>query len=551
MIRLPHFLAALFVAASAMTAYPQEELPVEVLGKLNEKALQLHPDDLRAQEKYVADNTTAYAYMQMIPVPKGNEAAFAALKKRADEKFPMDFVKQNEFVLSMIEGITLIDAYDFAFADKNEFKKLKAAVLDANPDDYKKAAADFEKQAQAVLELNTIPKPESLDQDTWDAIKLGLSVKYKGNFPKQKETLNQLFERMNALFTFEEMEKANSQIVDMGPSQYEREELLKKDLGDSVLMVQNDKALGFVTTIQNRDVVIFPSDAYDARGMSVTNKLDERVIYDEVFASKDVPVSIAFVKSIPQGVKRVKLADEAVIKANVNKDSLMYSFEMRSDALSRNKISAMGSVYLNMANRLMRSIIPGAIIVDDSGENIMGMVVEQARLADIGNLTSQEEARYLVRQLKKENLNKVVVRLDKLQNWERIDPQVYLQQSEVVENLRKRNEQFMTLFTTTRFSALEDVDVYRGTYERFYAESRNKYERTAQERMVRDMITEILGNMRRDILKADPSKFYGPLQEPYEFNLKIRQKMMETLETAVKNKTHMNYYFDDMKPKGK
>jgi hypothetical protein len=545
-------LAALFIAASAITAYPQTDgLPAEILVKLNEKALKEFPEDARAQDKFISDNENAYRYMAYIPVEKGEESEYAKIKKLAEEKFPLDFVGQSKFMQDMIEGLSIINAYAFAFVDKEEFKKLKAAILSANPEDYKKASKNFEQQANAVLEISGIPKPENLDEEFWNATKLGLSSMFKNDYQKQKNMLLEFSNKMMHLYVFEQNQVAEQRGNEQGPNKWQMQEDMKKLLGDSVLMIQNDKAIGYFTTINDKDVVIFPSEAYDARGISITNKVDERIVFGDVLACKDLPVSIAFVRSIPEGMHKINIGDEAFIRSNVNKETIVYSFEMRNDYVLKNKLSAMGAKYLNMATRLSRTVMPGSIVLDEEGKSVMGMVVNQSSVAEIGNLTNKEDAKHLLKQLNKEVLTKIVVRLDKLQNWEKIDPVVYQQQADQLNTLQSRNEQYLAFFTAARFSALEDKEVFRSVYEKYSTESKTKYEKTAQERMVRDMLSEILSNMRRETAKLNPAQMYVSLQDSFEFNLKIRQKMIDTLDAAIKNKTYMNYYFDDLKPKGR
>ena len=552
MIRLPYFLAVTLLAITTHIAYAQvDELPTDTLLKLNEKAQSLFPDDARKQDQFIRDNENAYRVIAYMPVEKGEEAQFTKIKARAEEKFPLDFVKQSEFIQNMTVGLSIINAFNSVFADKEDFKKMKAAVLAKNPDDYMAAAKLFETQSAALLEISYITRPEVIAEEFWDAFKLGLSVKFKNDYSKQKDALMAFAERMLALQVLEDAQRTEASIKDKGGNKWEQREELKKNLSSSVLMVQNDQALGFYTTINDKEVIVFPSEAFDARGISITNKLDERVLFGDIYACKDIPISIAFVKSVPEGVKRMSIADEAFIRARVSKDVIVYSFEMRNDILMNNQISAMGAKYLNLTSRLARTTIPGSAVIDTEGSAIMGMVVNQQSLADIGNLSNAEDAKHLVKQLKKEIISKVVVRLDKMTNWEKIDPQVYQQQSELLNTLQSRNEQYLTLFTASRFSSLSDVEVFRTIYERLSVESKTKFEKSAQERMVRDMLSEIISNMKREVSKINPSQMYTSLQEAFEFNLKIRQNMIDTLENAIKNKTYMNYYFEDMKPRGR
>lgn len=63
------------------------------------------------------------------------------------------------------------------------------------------------------------------------------------------------------------------------------------------------------------------------------------------------------------------------------------------------------------------------------------------------------------------------------------------------------------------------------------------------------MLYEVVAAMKRTTLKRNPDEVFTALRDEYSFNIQVREKMIQTLEKAMKTRGFMAYSFMDIKPK--
>lgn len=536
--------------AAASLGFAQSEMPAEISLKLDEKAKALFPDDLKKQDKWIRDQDDGWIRLSILAVDENNKAYFERAKAFADKKFDLDFAAKAEFLQKAADGLTMIDAYAFMFKDKAAFERLKTEALAANPEDYSKAAKHFEAQSAAIVEIENIPMPESIDQELFDAIKKAAAAKFPSDFSKQKEYVQKYAERLNAFAQYEATQSAQEEVEGESAAFIDKIAVARDTLANAVVMVNSERSgIGFCTTIKDKDVIIFPSYCYSPYNLTITNRMDDRIVIGDVYAAKNQPIVIAFVKSKPDHIKPVKIATEDELKASVGKPAFIFSITARDIQFSRTKLVSIGKETLNMGTRLASSFVEGSTVSDTERADLMGMLVANNNYDALPELTNKGDVKYLVKSLNRERLSLKAVRVDNISGWEKLDPANYSQQVEEINAFAKSNLDFLQFFMTNTLTELEANDELRKIAEKYGQEFKQRVDRAAYEKQLKDMLYEVVAAMKRTTLKRNPDEVFTALRDEYSFNIQVREKMIQTLEKAMKTRGFMAYSFMDIKPK--
>lgn len=540
------------ILASACGAYlnAQSEMPSDITLKLDEKAKKLFPDDARKQDKWLRDQNDGWVRLSYFEAPKGNEAYFEQAKKIADKKFELDFFGKAEFLQKSLDGLMIIDAYAPSFPKKEQFESLKAAALKANPENFEAAAKYFEQQSQAVMEIASIPMPESVDEDLWSAVKLAAANKFPNDYPKQKAYVEKCAARFNDLYTFEEARKAEAKIEQVADvSLFEKLSALKAKMEKSVLLVKSrNPGLAFRTKVHDKDVVIFPFNSYDSREMAITNLADDRVVFDEVYVAKEAPIAIAIVKTCPDGIEPITLAPDTLIKESISKEEYIFAMEQRSTTMQRVKIMSLNNLYINLANRISSSIPQGANLLNVEKQETMGFVVKTIEYGAIPDFANKENARYVIKNINKDRYTNKVMRIDGLKTWEKVDPVEYTKQAEELEKLKQVNLDFITFFTARNLGDLDSLEVFQDICAKYLPMFQQRVDDNTRNKQLKDMVYDVMTKMRSDLRNyTNTSNVYGSLKDEFAYNLNVRKKMIETLEKATRSNSYRNYDFEDLK----
>lgn len=549
MIRLPYIKALVFASLVSFTSYAQQEMPAEMVLKLDDVAKKMFPDSVRSQDRWLDEQKSNYIYLQIITATTGNENYLQDAKAQAKAKFPEDFTKQKEFVDSMNNGLALMDAFESLYAKKEEFAKRKKELLQKYPSDFAKAAEILQNESLALQELAAVPCPEGVSRDVFDAFRKGLAIQFENDFDRQKKELKSFFDRSMEFYAYQQSQKSLERDSDaISQSDSIKIEKSKEKLADSVFFVNGEASLGFPVTIQDKTCVIFPAEAYNPRGFSIVNKMDERIIFDTVFECADYPVMIAMIKSVSEDTTKFQLPSEEIMRGYLNKVGLIYSYDNKSDTILRNTPSSLAGVSMVYTARIPQYIASGSIFTDIDGQYLLSMAVLNNKFGDIGQVNASE-ARLIARDIRRENPSKMMIRLDKLDGWKKIDNNEYALQKDILESIKKKNEEFLTFFTAKSFNELQSLEVFREIYVKYSEDVKSKTDRAMFERMIRDMVQVTVATMRRDVAKVNVATFYSSLRDELSFNLLARQRMIETLETSLKNNSFTTNYTFGLAPR--
>ncbi|MBO6102974.1 MAG: hypothetical protein J6P03_06940, partial [Opitutales bacterium] len=261
---IKQFSILLTLSAAAICAYAQSEIPTDVEIKLDEQAQKLFPEDARAQQRWL--NTQKDSYLTLpyiVAADKEDETLFKSAAQTAEKLFPLDYEKRMKFLndaAAALANITSYKSYFPAEAQKT-YEKIKADCLSQNPEDYRKAAKDFEAKIQAVIELDAIPFPEMVDDALKSALKGAAARKFPNDYAKQKEYLSAWSDRFVNFSIYESERQAQEKQNAKGGGNISAKinDAFAK-LKNQILKVKSEsETLGYCIAIQNKPFVIFPS----------------------------------------------------------------------------------------------------------------------------------------------------------------------------------------------------------------------------------------------------------------------------------------------------
>lgn len=546
-------LITLLASSCSALMYAQSEMPADLTIKLDEKAKKLFPDDLRKQDRWLRDQNDGWIRLTYFEAPKDNEANFAAIKKAADAKFDLDFYAKADFIQKSLDALTTIDSYATYFPKKEQFLQLKQIALKSNSDDYTKAAKFFEQQSQAVIEIGSIPVPESADEDLWMAVKLAAANKFPNDYPKQKEYVEKCAKRFEALYAYEESRKMQAKVENVKDvSLFDKLNELKAKMEKSVLLLKSpNSGVAYKTKVHDKDVVIFPFSSYSANEMSISTLADDRINFGEVFVAKEAPVAIAIINNAPEGIAEIEIAPEASLKEAIGKEEYIFSQEQRSANLQRVKIMSISNGNVNLANRISSSIPQGSVLLSIENSAAMGFVIKSPEYGQVSDFSNKENSRYVIRNINKERVVSKMIRIDNLANWEKVDTTLYSKQAEELNALIKSNLEFISFFTVRNLADLDSTELLREISEKYKEIFSQRVDNSSRNKQLRDMVYDVMAKMKSDLrnYSTNSASIYSSMRDEFQYNLDVRKKMIESLEKAVRSNGYLMYDFDDIRPK--
>ena len=72
--------------------------------------------------------------------------------------------------------------------------------------------------------------------------------------------------------------------------------------------------------------MLFPSECYDANGVSIKNNVDEQITYTDILGSKNSPFMLAIIKEMPENMKAIAMASTEEVKNYLAKPAFILSF---------------------------------------------------------------------------------------------------------------------------------------------------------------------------------------------------------------------------------
>lgn len=542
----------------ATSLFAQQEMPAELALKLTEKAEKLFPNNPRAQDKWLNQQNENYILVPMLQAPIGNEEIFNKyIKPMADKKFELDFTAKAKFIQDMSEGLVLIDAYKNAYGENTAlFEKMKQEVIKANPENFKKAATEFEAKSQAMIEIDSLPRNEMVDDALFYGLKAAANKKFPNDYTNQKAYL----EKILNVFVQYEILQANTQIQETKKEEtsdtpFEIQKNTQDILMKSQVLVkgENGDGIGIVTLIKDKPVVIFPKSLYDSNAMVIVNTLDEPVAVSDVLAAKNSPFAVAIVKSLPEGMTPIPMAKPEDLKNSIQKNVFLLIIQDNAISLRSNTIVSIKENALNMSRKILNGTTQGSgiFIFDDKGNpQLLGICTKEDKDIAMPDFTNKMQSRYFERAMQNTAEKIKVSRIDEISGWQKIGQTKFSEDMALLKKITDNNKAFFAFFNATNLKDLANYEALNdvvGKYLKLFKEEIQNA--PSLEKNIKNMLSETISIMTKDIRKLDIASINPILKSDLEFQLKWREKMIDTLKNVIKKNNFKRFIFDDIQLK--
>ena len=547
------------VLLSSMQLFAQQAMPADIAAKLNDKADKLFPENPKAQDKWLSEQNESWEILPLLPAPQGNEELFNnVIKPLAQKKFDLDFTGQVKFVQDMSEGLIAIEAYKAMFGENVQmFNKLKDDALKAFPEDYKKAAEQFEKQSQMIVEIENLPKSEKVDDDLFYGLKAAANKKFPADYKKQKEYIEGVLNIFSEYEMLAGQKQREEKARKANPASRENREAHQKTLTNSLVFIEGEgeNGLGIITAIKTKQgkevpVVLFPSECYDANGVSIKNNVDEQITYTDILGSKSSPFMLAIIKEMPENMKAIAMATTEEVKNYLSKPAFIFSFEEKSAYMRNSQIVSIKNDALNLENTPPRGASQGTSLFkfDEAGvPTVLGMQVSEYNNVSIPDFSNKVQVKEFERNFAKPKSQPKIARIDEIGGWVKIDPAKFLEQAEILKDLKNSNKDFMAFFTAGSFNNLASMDWFKAIADKYNEPFfKQKLDESSHKKLVKNMIMEVASLMKRDMAKIKLDSVNPILQPEAAKQIQIRKAMIDTLENAVKKDMVSRFVFDDI-----
>ena len=545
------------VLLSLTTLFAQQEMPAELALKLNDKAEKLFPNNAKAQDKWLNEQNENYMLLPMLTAPAGNEEIFNKhIKPLAEKKFELDFTSKAKFIQDMTEGLMTIDAYKNVFGENTAlFNKMKTDVLKSNPEDFKKAAKQFEEQSQMMIEIDSLPRNSLVDDALFYGLKAAANKKFPNDFAKQKTYLENI---LNVFIQYEVLavnteNKTNTSNKEVPETPQQVQANYQEILMNAQVFVrgENGDGIGIISEIKGKPVVIFPKSLYDANGMLIVNSVDEPVSYSDVLVAKNAPYVIAIVKSLPNGMKPIPMVQTEELKKSIQKPAYIFMVQDNSMHLRQNSIVSLKQDSLNLSRKLQTGTTQGSGLFqfDEKGNaQILGICIREEKGPSLPDFSNKEQTKHFDRGMnnKAENIN--LSRVDEISGWQKIDQSKFAEDLALLKKISENNRSFMAFFLANNLKDLSNLEVFNditNKYLKIFKEE--KQTESSLEKNIKNMVSETANIMKKDIRKLDIAKINPVLRDRFDFQLKLRNAMIDALETAVKKNQTKRFIFEDIK----
>lgn len=545
------------VLLSITTLFAQQEIPAELALKLNDKAEKLFPNNAKAQDKWLNEQNENYMLLPMLTAPAGNEEIFNKhIKPLAEKKFELDFTSKAKFIQDMTEGLMTIDAYKNVFGENTAlFNKMKTDVLKSNPEDFKKAAKQFEEQSQMMIEIDSLPRNSLVDDALFYGLKAAANKKFPNDFAKQKTYLENI---LNVFIQYEVLAaNVESNAEASAKEESETPQQVQANYQEILMNAQvfirgeNGDGIGIISEIKGKPVVIFPKSFYDANGMLIVNSVDEPVSYSDVLVAKNAPYAIAVVKSMPNGMKPIPMASTEELKKSIEKTAFLFLVQDNSINLRSNSVVSLKNNSLNLSRKLLNGTKQGTglFLFDEKGNaQILGICITEEKDLAFPDFSNKTQTKHFSRGMQNKTEKVYVSRVDDNSGWQKIDQAKFAEEVALLKKISDNNNSFLSFFLVNNLKDLANLEVFNNITNKYSKIFKEEIQNEPSlEKNIKNMISETINIMGRDIRKVNISEISPVLKSEFEFQLKFRNAMIDSLKSVLKKNQFKRFDFEDIR----
>lgn len=562
-----------FIFASTLllaSTLPAQEMPESLKADLKAQSTKLHPDNESAAKSWYRTQRAAWESIQNMSFSI-DEADLKEIKANAEKKYPLDFSKQETYMTDSAQRI--LDCADFkSQLGAEAFSALKSAIT--KDGDYSKLYDSMAEQVAAKAKIDAL-KTDKIDEVTLTITKEVIAKKFPNNYPAQYDALRkQLKLDAPAETKTEAASNADSTApsggdavaaTDAGEEKSEESaeperpltmgELNKKAreiFNKQSFTVEGDKTCTAVgMEIAGKQILLLPFASYSpGNDMTIVNNLGETVEYnkEEIFASKSIPLMIIFPKSMPEGFTNAKTLTDKEYRDILNKNIFFVGTQRSNVITFPVRLTAISNKYLTLSTKVPSNFNEGTMLIDPTSGATVGLLIgARGNMPEI-DWSKRSDINRLERFLERPIYDLSCVRINKLGDLEKIDPEKFEAQRKKVDSIKALNEDFMFFFSNTRMQDSVNRQIIGSVIRKHIDGFKRRMEISRFERMYRAFIQDMLVLIKAEMKDVNLDEFYSIFRDEAEQYIKILQSANKVFQDALKGSgAYKNILHNDIK----
>lgn len=513
---MKRFTLLILGAALAAASTLAQEIPADIKEKLVVKSAEVNPDSEQAARAWVRKQATAWETIQYMDFA-GDPQILKMVKEEVEKLFPLDFLKQESYLSAHGDQIAVITEYKAKLGDE-DYEFIKGQYLKDNKFDLQKFTEYLIKQSMAKDSLNSLAKPDAVDDMTFTITKEVAKKKFPGDYMAQMGAIK---EQLGILSDAEQENADDAQpgvakdsaATEKPKSISELNQLSKDIFQQNTLSMEgpNGKATFTLIEIKGRQVLIGPASAYSRGESSIINSMSELVDFseDNIYVSTRLPLMIIIPTTMPEGVKTSSLLNEKEYRDLIGNTIFFTGISGSSVQAFPVKVASISESTINMSTRMPTNFQEGTILIKADEEKVAGMGIYAPQKLPPANWNDRSSINRYNRLFNENGGSMISIRLDKLDGMEKLDPEKAAQQKAEIERLTSLCNDMMKFISATRFEDGQSSQFLGDIVKKYTKEFRTRMEKSRFERVFRSYLQDVITLLRKEIKVSDPKNYYS------------------------------------------
>ena len=141
-----------------------------------------------------------------------------------------------------------------------------------------------------------------------------------------------------------------------------------------------------------------------------------------------------------------------------------------------------------------------------------------------------------------------VSRVDDNSGWQKIDQAKFAEEVALLKKISDNNNSFLSFFLVNNLKDLANLEVFNNITNKYSKIFKEEIQNEPSlEKNIKNMISETINIMGRDIRKVNISEISPVLKSEFEFQLKFRNAMIDSLKSVLKKNQFKRFDFEDIR----
>jgi len=506
-----------------------QEMPEEVMAKLEAKSKEVHPDDDSAAKRWVKSQARAWESIECMSFELTPEE-IASIKAGAEKKFPGDFLSQDPYIAETAKSYSELSALGQGI-DAEIFAKIKTLALKKADNDVLSAVEEIRNQLFAKKATDDFKAPEGMDPEEFAMTKKFLENRFAGDYMALNAEL--LKRSMGSASSDETVTVAANPADDTNAYTIIGRELFNKS---SVRSLDAKPYVGVAVNYMNKLGIIVPFQVFKDGEIMLTTALGDKIEPKNIYASKKYPVLFLEMETLPEGCVPIDIISDENMRGLIAKPLTLAGMYTAS-VISTYRISVVAVRefdFLLSANTPF-SFTTGTLLLDFENRKLVSMMLAETIYPELPNFRDRTAARMAISRAESKRADKKsYIRLDKYEPFEKLDVEKFNAQMEYFEKLINSNLSTMAIYMQNDMSAWRNVGIFKTLVDKFDEPLKSRSDDAKFQREFRNFMQDALRIIKGDIDDKDPKEFYSLIRNEIGFHIEKRRRLISFIEESLK-----------------